>query len=101
MRERERYTQHLLRYWGFEATDPRDKAYSLLCLVANENQKSFPIDYSLTVNEIYINVARLIITTESNLDFVQKNELGSPFDELPIWVPDRKSDAANLTVMLK
>jgi hypothetical protein len=67
--------QLLTRYRTAMATDPRDKIYGLLGLVKNKNQSSFPIDYSLNINEVYINAAQMLAATEPDLDFLEKNDL--------------------------
>lgn len=71
----------------FRATDPRDKVYSLLGFLANYNRKSLRIDYQCPVEELYIAVARTILTESPTLNILYSN-LGKKALHLPSWVPD-------------
>jgi hypothetical protein len=63
-----------------QATDPRDKIYALLGLVEdmNWNCDILPVDYSLTVEQVYIDTAKWIILKSENL-----NLLCFPGSQLP------------------
>jgi hypothetical protein len=67
---RSTFLSHLLvRHKSKLCSDPRDKVYSLLNLLdPDEMPKSCPIDYTLDVMEVFITLARFLITTKSSLD---------------------------------
>ncbi|KAI0168881.1 heterokaryon incompatibility protein-domain-containing protein [Hypoxylon sp. FL1284] len=68
------------------ASDDRDKVYSLLGLLSDKLDIS--PDYHLTTSEVYISVARNIIRSTESLD-VLVGDLGRKNrGDLPSWVPD-------------
>jgi hypothetical protein len=82
----------------FDATDPRDKIYSVLglarVLVASPTATPGPnemvVDYSKSVSEVYQNLAKYIINRDRNLDILcilltHRNANSASF---PTWVPD-------------
>lgn len=94
---------------NFDATDPRDKVYSVLGLgrtpteAAIELDQTTPsptlqlaykegmlIDYSKPVSEVYQYLAKYIINRDRNLDIlcVACIHRDSKSDDLPTWTPD-------------
>ena len=71
----------------FQATDPRDKVYSLLNLANDRQDLALPFDYSCTPEDLYIFVARRILETSPNLNILYSN-LNKKSLNLPSWVPD-------------
>ena len=83
----------------FQATDPRDKIYSLLGLVGDEkepephdkiNNDVIRPDYSLPVDTVFREVTRSLIKHESSLTLLSTVEDASlrVTLNLPSWVPD-------------
>lgn len=83
----------------FQATDPRDKIYSLLGLVRDEkgpesqdkvNNNVIRPDYSLSVDTIFRQVTKSLIKHESSLALLSTVEDASlrVTLNLPSWVPD-------------
>ncbi|KAH6892588.1 heterokaryon incompatibility protein-domain-containing protein, partial [Thelonectria olida] len=72
-----------------KATDPRDKIYALLELSADGEGGRFPVDYRLSVAEVYTNAALFLIQSRKDLrvlSAVQHSEESR--SDLPSWVPD-------------
>jgi hypothetical protein len=85
----------------FEATDPRDKVYGLLGVAPPDSEAtSVQVDYSKSVEEVYEDLARLILSSSENLDLLSVPQSISQFGErLPSWAPDwshRASSRLNL-----
>ena len=83
----------------FQATDPRDKIYSLLSLVRDEkdpephdkvNNDVIRPDYSLSVDTIFRQVTKSLLKHESSLTLLSTVEDASlrVTLNLPSWVPD-------------
>ena len=99
----------------FDATDPRDKVYSLLGIsdipfegsseTAHANQKGstsdtqsltmqqpqrLRVDYSVSVSEVYQSVAKYLINRDLNLDIlcILSTHRDEKSQDLPTWTPD-------------
>ncbi|KAL7954960.1 heterokaryon incompatibility domain-containing protein [Trichoderma compactum] len=73
-----------------DATDPRDKVYSILSLVKGDRARDHGItpDYTLSVEECYKKAAMAVMSQMKNLDaLVFDHATSSPLN-LPSWVPD-------------
>lgn len=82
---------HLLNSCAhFGATDPRDQIYGLLNLVVESSGPSLTPDYSQSVEEVYCNVTKHIISTAKSLEVLQRAGTGMAKRRqgLPTWVPD-------------
>lgn len=73
----------LTLFHALQATDPRDKIYSILSL----SQVNLKVDYSCTVEDLYIRVAKLILANDLSLSILDDN-LSKKCFKLPSWVPD-------------
>ncbi|KAG5757588.1 hypothetical protein H9Q72_014271 [Fusarium xylarioides] len=77
-----------------QATDPRDKIYAFIGISENDANRKGPQlipDYSKTVDDVYINATKLMMSSKGfNLDcFSQKeDEARRKIKSLPSWVPD-------------
>ncbi len=82
-------SQLLLYFCSHFATDPRDNVYALIGFMSTYDDPGFVIDYSLSVREVYINVAKDLIYHDGRQDSIcpqcstKKNAHG-----LPSWTPD-------------
>lgn len=109
-----------------EATDPRDKVYSLLGLarplrraesITHGSEQgssgssttptlyllSFEVDYSKSLNAVYQYLAKFIINGTKNLDILAliKRPSGQPCPpQFPSWVPDWQSCTTNSIVSI-
>ncbi|KAK4452256.1 heterokaryon incompatibility protein-domain-containing protein [Podospora aff. communis PSN243] len=77
----------LTRFHPFQATDPRDKVYSLLGHDVDGSSPEIPVDYAVSVRDLYTKEAVLILNKRKDLKLLnsclhQKNQ------SLPSWVPD-------------
>lgn len=82
---------------GFMATDPRDKVFALFGLAKNFSNFAQTVNYRLTVEEVFLETARLIVRTEGwplMLRFAGRGyDLTDLADSevqgfLPSWVPN-------------
>jgi Heterokaryon incompatibility protein (HET) len=84
----------LLRLQDFQATDQRDKVFALLGIVDSQSHGVQP-DYTISVNECYMQAAASIVKAKRNLSI-----FNVPFQSeahrdanLPSWVPHWNRDA--------
>ncbi|MCJ1391307.1 hypothetical protein MMC18_004170 [Xylographa bjoerkii] len=73
-----------------QCADERDRVFGLVTLVKGYNEGDMPIDYQLSVTEVYVNVVRYVLLKDKSLDFLlfaclRDGEIGQIF---PSWVPD-------------
>src|SRR5437016_14202559 len=64
----------LIRHRIKQATDPRDKVYSLLSLVPIEEQNRISIDYNLDARRVFQNVAAFLATEKHDLNILAENK---------------------------
>ena len=82
----------LMRHRSFESTDPRDRVFALLGLSGDARPRKLNIqpNYNLRVEEVYENMAILMLKSYGSLDilsFPRVSEI-STIPGLPSWVPD-------------
>lgn len=105
----------------FDATDPRDKIYSVLGLgrvpmTAEKDSKqlagksnagsapsvpSFPVDYAKPVSAVYQDIVKYFINRDRNLDILAlllttRNDHST--NDLPSWVPDWRVSASEVPI---
>jgi hypothetical protein len=82
-------TQLLLQTLGNKATDPRDKIFALFG-IANQGCEMTPArpDYSRTVEELYLSVARFLVRDDHTLQVLSAVQRAGANSALPSWVPD-------------
>ncbi|VUC22355.1 unnamed protein product [Clonostachys rosea] len=77
---------------SLEATDPRDKVYSLLGLIPEKEAEAMHIvpDYGASVEDCYLKAATKIIWQSKTLDILTTDRMKNPHLQLdlPSWVPD-------------
>lgn len=67
---------------------PEDKVYGILGILSTPERKQFKVDYKLSAREVFLNVARYLLETQS-LDFLCAVVPHDPnVHKLPSWVPD-------------
>ncbi|KAG8163933.1 hypothetical protein KVR01_005851 [Diaporthe batatas] len=78
----------LYRSRGSQASDPKDKVYSLFRLIA-EDPRLQP-NYSRSVEELYKDVVRAIIDNTGTLEILSHHNSGNPqsHSSMPSWCPD-------------
>lgn len=72
------------------SADPRDKLYGILGLLEEEIRNEFPVDYNLSVKEVYVRVFDYLLCTTEQLDILCET-VHFPLhtnSNLPSWVPD-------------
>lgn len=89
-----RLSDILWNTWDRDATDPRDKVFAILGLVGEYYRATLPnIDYSKSTEELYREIASLIITEENSLDILLAASGLTGGANLPSWVPDWRRSA--------
>jgi hypothetical protein len=80
----------VIRWRNSWATDPRDKIFALLGLAADVEDGDIVPDYHKTVDQVYCDFARFVITTRQKLDIISEGfgQSHSNYRSLPSWVPD-------------
>ena len=73
----------------FESTNPRDKLYALIP-TSIDGGDLLDVDYSSSIEDVYINAACSILKHDGNLNFLAHctDRPERPTLELPTWVPD-------------
>lgn len=77
----------LQRLHPLQATDPRDKVYSVLNLATDREDLSLSVDYICSAEELYTVVAARIVSCSLSLDILYSC-LSTKSFSLPSWVPD-------------
>jgi hypothetical protein len=81
----------LQRSRNCSSTDPRDKVYAVLGLARADFRERFPIDYSLTADDVYMELATHMIDFDQNLHVLKfaSGQITSSrrVRDLPSWVP--------------
>lgn len=78
----------------YDATDPRDKVYAIIGLLEQRGYKSpLRVSYRVTVEELYIQVAKIIQRDSETLDMMSQVEVEPVTSQgirsgLPSWVPN-------------
>jgi hypothetical protein len=90
----------LARFRYTRATDPRDKIYAVLGLVAEPH--TIGVDYSKTTCEVFQDATIQLINNTSTLDILCQSPWtdvrNSRIQELPSWVADFTGPAANISL---
>jgi len=81
--------RELIRECRFRcATDPGDKIYALLGLMAESMNPLFQTDYEMPFEHVYANAALHLITRSRSLDPIRGQQTEGRHESLPSWVPD-------------
>jgi hypothetical protein len=73
------------------SADARDKVFGILGLLPEATRSDFPVDYSLSVKEVYVGVVDSILFTTQRLDVICESIHFPPYansSNLPTWCPD-------------
>jgi hypothetical protein len=77
------------------ATDPRDKIFSLFGLLHDYYEASLLANYNLTLTQVYVAVAAFCLLVDRDLQILAATRRPSVSQELPSWVPDWRFPVAN------
>lgn len=77
----------LLRSHPFQASDPRDKIYSVLGLADDRQKLALEVDYTCTPEQLYTTSASKIVEANPSVEILNSC-LHSKSLSLPSWVPD-------------
>ena len=82
------FFQTLLYNWHRETTEPEDMVYGLAALANSRSEYKISIEYSRSVIDIYIDLAKKELQHCTTLDILTRARSGSSLSGLPSWVPD-------------
>ncbi|KAH6849524.1 heterokaryon incompatibility protein-domain-containing protein [Alternaria alternata] len=77
---------HLVR--RFDATDKRDKVYSMLGLLDPTMSRGIAPDYSRSVQEVYTGFMMSVVESSGGLDYIASAGIHPTEKDWPSWVPD-------------
>jgi serine/threonine protein kinase len=86
----------LFEHWDALATDPRDKVFALMGLVVDGDDCNIDVNYGLSINQVYTNIAREYVRLYGNLNIILPKRRQNPGHNLPSWCPDWSSAMPNL-----
>ena len=72
-----------------EASDMRDKVYSILAISCDYDSKDLKPDYGKPTGEIYTSLVRYLIERDQKLDILAYCTAGRNIESLPSWVPGK------------
>lgn len=79
----------LLRQAQFrEASNARDRIYCLLGMASSNQEDIYKVDYSLSVEQVYIQFTRSMLRADKHLELLSDASRGEQSASLPSWVPD-------------
>ena len=82
------------KYHSFGASDPLDKVYALLGLIANQESEDiveFRPNYNISITDLYTRFARYSLHEKTLLKVLESCGENNPALGLPSWVPDWSS----------
>jgi hypothetical protein len=69
-------------------SDPRDKVYGMASMARDVRRRSFPVDYNLSIGQVYLQAAKWTIESTKKLNVLCCRFGQDPAFNLPSWVPD-------------
>jgi hypothetical protein len=78
----------LMNHDNRQATDPRDRVYALVGISTAREDPDFVLDYSRSVQEVYISAVKHVLSFSGSLGIICSVHPGSTIPDLPSWVPD-------------
>jgi hypothetical protein len=72
-----------------EASDMRDKIYSILAISCDYDAKDLKPEYSKPTGEVYTSLVRYLIERDQKLDILAYCTAGRNIESLPSWVPGK------------
>jgi hypothetical protein len=79
--------QVLVKSRNCSASDPRDKVYAVLSLVEQASVKSFVVDYSTNLEQVYMSVAKHLVLQDGSLNILKHTDFDYPLDLLNRSLP--------------
>jgi hypothetical protein len=78
----------LTTFRAHRCSDPRDKVYGTVSMAKDVRDRTFHVDYDLSIGQIYLQTARWIIESTKKLNVLCCRLGQDPTFDLPSWVPD-------------
>jgi hypothetical protein len=90
----------LLETRNFKATEVRDKIFALLGMAEDVDETSISTDYTATVQELFIETARQLLTLCKSTLLLTAAGIGyeRPLQNLPSWTPDWASTSEDYSL---
>ena len=70
----------------YDCSDPKDKIYAVVGFATDVHLDKIPIDYTMSVTNLYIEMGHYFLEEYKNLDWLES--VPSRMEGLPSWVPD-------------
>jgi len=89
------FLRTLLAHRSKRCTEPRDRVYGVLGVVSEEVRTQFPVDYNISLVEVYTNVVDYLLMKNQILDVICASihfPKHQSIERLPSWVPDWSND---------
>jgi len=83
-----------------KSSDPRDKVYALLAMTPERDEAAIAPDYTRSPREVFLSVARFLLTHHNNLDVLCHCQGTSHSYNLPSWVPDWSAGRVSRAISL-
>ncbi|KAE9367148.1 HET-domain-containing protein [Stipitochalara longipes BDJ] len=71
-----------------KATEPRDAVFALYGVMQRMNVNLAPPNYSRSTEDIYTEIAKLVILHDKSLQLLERTAQHSAWNDLPSWVPN-------------
>lgn len=83
-----------------KTTDPKDSVFALFGIIQRMDP-IFPFpDYSKNLEDIYTDIAKVVILNHSSLHILTRTEQHSTLSSLPSWVPNCRCAERNLPPLI-
>ena len=86
---------------SLQATDPRDRIYSLVSLASNTRPLPYPPTYQVSTATLYLDTAEHMISQEEGLDILGFCVFQNGASDNPSWVPDWSINVTSVDLRAK
>lgn len=95
------FLRTLVWYRQLFSTDPRDKVYAF-CGLLGPLCPPFPIDYTRSVQRVYVDVVQYLVATTQRLDVIGVTQPAPSVLGIPSWAPDwqHQPDSSSVNLLL-
>ncbi|KAA8629882.1 hypothetical protein SMACR_04080 [Sordaria macrospora] len=87
--------------WSSQASDPRDKIFTLLGVITGAAADGLIADYSLSVEQVYTGLVAFALTKQGEVNILRYASGYAKSRNLPSWVPDWRLLSRDWGIMLR